>query len=111
MANNKRIVIGLDFETNLTEINKLKEQIKKIQLDANFAKDTGNLTNELKGASKAAEDLENALNSSWNSKLGQLDLSKLNKSIKESYGNLKNFKDTLEKGGSSGVNLFNNFSS
>lgn len=110
MANNKRIVIGLDFETNLTEINKLKEQIKKIQLDASFAKDAGNLTNELKGASKAASDLEDALNGSWNSKLGQLDLSKLNKSIKESYGSLKNFKDTLEKGGSSGVNLFNNFS-
>lgn len=110
MANNKRIVIGLDFETNLTEINKLKEQIKQIQLDANFARDTGKLTNELKEASKAASDLENILDSSWNSKLGQLDLSKLNKSIKESYGSLSNFRSALEKSGYSGTNLFNNFS-
>lgn len=110
MATNKRVRVGLDFDVNLTEINQLKEQIKNIRIDIGGKEATGKITDDLRQAKKAADDLENILNSSWNNKLGQLDLSKLNKSIQDSYGSLSNFRGILEKSGSSGVNLFNNFS-
>ena len=110
MANNKRITIGLDFNVNSSQIQQLKEQLKQIQINANIARDTGNLTDELKNAAIAAEKLEEALNGAWNNKLGQLDLSKLNKSIKESYGDLNKLKTTLTGAGTQGAQSFNSFS-
>ena len=110
MASNKRITIGLDFNVNSSQIQQLKEQLKQIQINANIARDTGGLTDELKNAAVAAEKLEEALNGAWNNKLGQLDLSKLNKSVKESYGDLNKLKTVLLGAGTQGTQSFNSFS-
>ena len=79
---NKKITIGLDFDVNLAQLNALKEQLNEIRLPALTQK---NVSTELKDAGDAAKFLKEALEDAWNPKLGQLDLSKLNKSIKDTY--------------------------
>lgn len=107
---NKKITIGLDFDVNLTELNKLKAELNTIIATSKNPGKSIQLTEELKQAGIAAEQLEHILNDAWNPKLGQLDLSKFNKSVKEVYGNLSNLKKIFESEQQLGVSAFNNLS-
>lgn len=80
----------IDFQVGFTidrkDLNEIQGMLQQIQQAAN--KKTGNsaMNNELKQAASTARELEQILNKSWNSKLNQLDLSRMNKSIKDTYG-------------------------
>lgn len=106
MAN---VNIKVGYTVDKTGLNEIKKQLADIRVEAASAKMSGKLTEDLQNASKAATQLENILNSAWNSKLGQLDLSKVNTGIKNTYGTVQNLQKALISSGSSGTAAYNNF--
>lgn len=110
MANNQ-IKIGVGFQIDKSGLGELQNSLKQIQIEAAKAGGSNKLTNELKQSAQAAEQLENILNQSWNSKLNQLDLSKVSRSIKDTYGNVQNLKKILEQSGTTGANAYNHIAS
>lgn len=110
MADN-RINFQIDYTVDKAGLSEISNALKNVQQEASKASATGSLTKELETASKAAKELEGILNSSWNSKLNQLDLSKLNNGIKSSFGSVQNLKASFEGSGNAGVAAFNKVSS
>ena len=106
MAN---VNIKVGYTVDKTGLNEIKRQLTDIRLEAAQAKLSGNLTKDLEEASHAASQLEDILNSAWNNKLSQLDLSKVNTSIKNTYGTVQNLQKALVKSGSAGATAYNNF--
>lgn len=106
MAN---VNVKVGYTIDKTGLNEIKRQLTDIRLEAAQAKLSGNLTKDLQEASKAASQLEDILNSSWNNKLNQLDLSKVNTGIKNTYGSVQNLQKALIKSGSAGATAYNNF--
>ena len=106
MAN---VNIKVGYTVDKTGLNEIKKQLTDIRVEAASAKMSGKLTEDLQNASKAATQLENILNSAWNSKLGQLDLSKVNTGIKNTYGTVQNLQKALVSSGSSGTAAYNSF--
>lgn len=98
-----RIDVQMNFTANKTGLNDVLTMLKQIQSEASKASLSGNLNQDLKQASETAKQLENILNSSFNSKIGQLDLSKLNNSIKDTYGSVDQLRKRLESVGQGGV--------
>lgn len=109
MANQIKFDVG--FNVNKSDLNALSIALKNIQNEVNKASVTGNLTEELKAAGNAANQLQSILNQAWNSKLGQLDLSKVNNSIRTTYGSVVNLKNALEGSGAAGAAAYNKFAS
>ena len=109
MANQIRFNVG--FQVDRTGLNELQSALAQVQTSVNNAAKTGNLTNELKTAGQAATQLSNILNQSWNNKLGQLDLSRVNNEIKKTYGSVKDLKSAMEKGGPAGAAAYNQVAS
>ena len=106
MAN---INIKVGYTVDKTGLNEIKKQLDNIRSEVNKADSLGKLTPELKEASAAASQLEKILNSAWNSKLNQLDLSKVNNAIKNTYGTVEKLKVALTNSGEAGVVAYNNF--
>ena len=106
-----RVNVEVGFTVNKAGLNDLVSSLQKIQQDMQKAGSSGTLTKELQNAGAAAKELESILNSSWNSKLGQLDLSKFNASVKTSYGSISNLKHQLEAIGPTGVTAYNKIAS
>ena len=100
MAN--RIDIQVGYTVDKTGLNEVQNALKQVQLEANKASKSGTLTNELKEASNAAQKLQTMLNNAWNGKLNQLDLSKLNNSIKTTYGSVEKLKASFTLTGNAG---------
>lgn len=106
-----RIKIGIDFAVNKTGLNDLSKQLQNIQSKAAKMQSNGTLTKDFQEASKAAKQLDTILNTSWNSKLNQLDLTKFNNSVRTSFGSIQNLQTQLNKGGVDGQQTFNNMAS
>lgn len=100
MAN--RIDIQVGYTVDKAGLNEIQTALRQVQLEANKASKAGTLTNELKEASKAAQQLQTILNDAWNGKLNQLDLSKLNNSIKATYGSVEQLRASFTLAGSAG---------
>ena len=83
MASKKKIDIELNFTSNYAKLKEVEDALYDIQTAAGMQ--GSKASNDSKGAAEAAIELQKILNSSWNEKLGQLDLTKFNKSIKESF--------------------------
>lgn len=107
MAGQNRIGFQLYYTVDKAGLNEMKAALKQIQQEASKASSNNSLSRELKESSAAARQLEQILNSSWNSKLGQLDLSKLRNQINNSYGSMANLKAEMEKSGAAGAVAFN----
>lgn len=95
MASKKKIDIELNFTSNYAKLKEVEDALYDIQERAVNLSEKSSLTDEFKNSANAAQALKDILDSSWNARLGQLDLSKFNKSIKQSFGNLQNMKDSL----------------
>ena len=104
-----RIDVQMNFTANKTGLNEISTLLKQIQSEASKASLSGTLTNDLKEAANEAKRLENILNNSYNSKIGQIDLSKFNNSIKSAYGGLDQLRNRLESIGQG--NVFNRLQS
>ena len=111
MANNHQINLGIGFQVDKAGLNDLTKSLRTIQVQMQKAIDAGNITKELKEAGTAASQLEDILNSSWNSKLNQLDLNKVNQGIKQTFGNVSKLKQKLAENGPAGTQAFNKVAS
>lgn len=100
MAN--RINFQVGYTVDKAGLNEIQNALRQVQIEANKAAKSGTLTTELKEASKAAQQLQTILNNAWNSKLNQLDLSKLNNSIKTAYGSVEQLRASFTLAGNAG---------
>ena len=110
MARSGKIAYDIEFNVkneNLKnikqELNSLIGSLQKIQQNAAQAKILGSLDKELEMAAKEAEKLSGVINSSWNVKLNQLNLTKFEQNIKNSYGSLEQLRVQLNKIGQGGT--------
>ena len=106
----RRIEYEIGTSIDTAGIDELKRQLAAIRLDIKSTEGTAKFTKELEVAYEAASELEDILNRSWNSKLGQLDLSKVRKEIDNSFFGMQNLKRSMEMGGAAGAMAFNSFS-
>ena len=93
----KQLNYQINLNVNKNDLNDLLKSLKQIQQDDLDNINLGALNSDLSKAANEAHRLEIILNKSWNSKLGQWDLTKLNQEIKTTYGNVQKLKDVLEK--------------
>ena len=77
----RRIEYELGLSIDNTGLSVLKEQLAQFRLNIKGSKEMQELTKELQTAYKAADKLTDILDESYNSKLGQLDLSKVRNEI------------------------------
>ena len=104
-----RIDIQMNFTANKANLNEISTLLKQIQNEASKASLSGTLTSDLSKASVEAKKLENILNDAYNSKIGQLDLSRLNSNINSTYGSISQLKSSLDSIGRG--DLFNRLQS
>ena len=105
-----RIKMDVDFEVNKATVTEVKKALQEFQNQIDKVGKNYTISDELKKASNSAKELSNILNDSWNTKLNQLDLSKLNNSINKTFGSVNSLKKILEDSGSGGAVAFNTFS-
>ena len=77
----RRIEYELGLSIDNTGLSVLKDQLAQLRLNIKGSKEMHELTQELQTAYKAADQLTDILDQSYNSKLGQLDLSKVRNEI------------------------------
>lgn len=100
MANNIRF--NIDFNVKKQNLNELMDALKQVQLEVDKAGKDNHLSRSLMQAGAAAKELQAMLNSSWNNKLNNLDLNKLNNSIKKAYGGVESLKNIFSQAGAAG---------
>lgn len=108
MAN--RINFDVGFTVDKSTLTEVKTLLSNISTSANKG-GSFELTKELKEAGEAASKLEKILDQSWNGKLSQLDLSKVNKSITDTFGSVSNLRKQLEQSGQAGTEAYTRFAS
>lgn len=96
--------VGIKFETDNQQLdiskqklNELIADLQSIQKQNKQAGLLGKTNEELKEASQNAAQLEHILKSSWNSKLGQLDIGKFNNELRQSKLTVEQLKSSLDK--------------
>ena len=109
MANQIRFNVG--FQVDKTGLNELQNALMQVQNAASKTTGTSQIEQDLRAAGQAATQLSDILNQSWNNKLGQLDLSRVNNEIKKTYGSVKDLKSAMEKGGPAGAAAYNQVAS
>lgn len=88
---------GLNFRVDKSGLNELKKSLQDIMRLGQKNSATGTMTKELEEACKAARQLETILDGAWNSKLGQLNLDKVNQGIKTTYHSVEELQTALGK--------------
>ena len=102
-----RLKVSVDVDVNKASLAELQKSLKDIQNSAKKADFQEELTDGLKQAAIEAQKVSDILTKSWNTKLNQMDLTKLNKNIKESYGSVDNLKKAMMQGGEIGAAAYN----
>lgn len=102
-----RLKVSVDVDVNKASLAELQKSLKDIQNSAKKAEFQEELTDGLKQAAIEAQKVSDILTKSWNTKLNQMDLTKLNKNIKESYGSVDNLKKAMMQGGEVGAAAYN----
>ena len=108
MAN---VNVKVGYTIDKTGLNEIKKQLADLRVEAKTADVLGNLTPQLKEAGQAAAKLEDILNSAWNSKIGQLDMGKVNTEIIKTWKSADNLGKALINGGKNGAIAFSSFAS
>ena len=102
-----KLKVSVDVDVNKASLAELQKSLKDIQNSAKKADFQEELTDGLKQAAIEAQKVSDILTKSWNTKLNQMDLTKLNKNIKESYGSVDNLKKAMMQGGEVGAAAYN----
>lgn len=106
MAKGGQLRFDVDFNVNKSSLNDVSKSLQNIYKQLQSTKGTDNLQQGFKEAAEAARKLDSMINQSWNSKLNQLNLDKLNQSIKTSYGSIGDLKNAMFKAGQAGQQAF-----
>lgn len=110
MAKGGTLEYSIQFNINKQNLDALQKSLDEIVLKTKqFEAAMPDYAWPYQEAAEAANDLKKILNSSWNSQIGQLDLSKVEKGIVNLYGSTKNFKQVLNQIGPEGQKVFNQF--
>ena len=110
--NNKELNFGINFNINKQNLNDLKHSLDQIVAKAQqFENAAPDFAAPYQEAATAAKDLKSILDSSWNSKLNQLDFSKIERQLINSYGSIKDFKNSLGQIGPEAQRAFGLFNS
>ena len=102
-----KLKVSVDVDVNKASLAELQKSLKDIQNSAKKADFQEELTSGLKQAAIEAQKVSDILTKSWNTKLNQMDLTKLNKNIKESYGSIDSLKKAMMQGGEVGAAAYN----
>jgi len=98
---NTNINVGFNIDKN--GYSQLINSLQKVEKLANNTTNKNSISKEFQVASKAAQDLKSILNSSWDSKLNQINLTKLNAELKKSKTTAAEFYNKLAQGGQVGA--------
>ena len=98
-----KLNIEIGYTVNRQGLDQIVSDLRKVQTQASEASLGDGLTKDLRQASDAAKQLEQILNESWNPKMDQLDLSKLNEGIKSTFGSVTQLRQSLEQSGEVGA--------
>lgn len=109
-TNGGNINFNVNMTVNRSGLNEILKPLQQIQSELN-SMSTDKLSKEFQQAASSAKQLESIINSSWNDKLGQLNLDKFNQSVKSSYGSVSQLKNSLTGAGSAGESAFNTLAS
>ena len=96
MVSGGNITLGLGFKVNKSGLNEVLSILQQIEQQANKTGQGQALNSNLQNIANIANNLKKILEGSWDNKLNQLDLNKLNNGINKSYGNLGNLKSQLD---------------
>lgn len=109
MADKKRMTYEINLDINRNSLNNLKKSLSGLEKDIKEAIqiDPGS---GFEKSLKTVQDMRKILDTSWNSKLNQLDLSKVNEQLTKAYGSVKGFKKAIEEAGPAGARAYNEFS-
>ena len=110
MANN-RINFSVGYTVDKTGLQDLKQSLREVQKAGEQAANGVSMEAGLKESCKAAQQLESILDDAWNSKLGELNLSKVNQGIKTTFGSVNNLRTALEQSGKVGSDAYNQVAS
>ena len=94
-------------QQSAAELKQLLTQLSNVGVSSANQK----MSPQLKESIAAAQKLKDILSSSWNGKIGQLNLDKVNKQIKDTYENVDTLKQKMVNGGAESAAAFNKFSS
>lgn len=111
MANGGQIRYNVGFNIDKTGLNELTKILQNVQTELAKSGSMGKTEAEIQKTITAAKQLEGVLNSAWNSKLNQLDLSKISSGIKSTFGSVQQLKAQMEASGSSGAAAYNKVAS
>lgn len=110
MANKTQITIGVGLTVDKSGLNELNTALDKVIDKARLMRESGgDYAIPYEEAARAAKDLQNALEKSYNNKLGKIDMSKASMQIKNLYGSTKDFKNVLNQIGPEGERAFFQF--
>ena len=108
MPSGGNIRFNVGFQVDKTGLNEITKSLQQVQAQASKMSSSNQLKSQFNEAAAAAKQLESIVSGAWNDKLGQLNLDKLNQSIKNSYGGVQQLRTKLTQAGSSGNAAFNN---
>lgn len=111
MANGGQIRYNVGFNIDKTGLNELTKILQNVQTELTKTGSMGKTEAEIQKTITAAKQLEGVLNSAWNSKLNQLDLSKVSSGIKSTFGSVQQLKAQMEASGASGAAAYNKVAS
>lgn len=101
----RTIDIELNYKTNMASLQQTMSQLDKIiEFSRSRAK---SLETEWGSTSDIAQQMKTILQEAWNPKIGQLDLTKVNKGINETFHGISNVKDLFDQMGEEGTQAFN----
>ena len=107
MANNT-LNYEFNLEVNRTSIEKLKQYFLEVEKVLSNTLKNGP-DKEIEKSLESARNFVKILNSAYNPKLGQFDMSQVRNEIQKSYGSMNNFKKSIESTSSVGARAYNEF--
>lgn len=107
MANNSNFTLGVKTKVDVTDLNKLREQLQDIRKMMSDPVQTEGLgLRQIRNAITASRQLEQALTSAYDVNLNTINIDKFNQSLKKSGTNLKEIQEGLSKIGPEGQKAF-----
>lgn len=107
MANNT-LNYEFNLEVNRASIEKLKQYFLEVEKVLSNTLKNGP-DKEIEKSLESARNFVKILNSAYNPKLGQFDMSQVRNEIQKSYGSMNNFKKSIESTSSVGARAYNEF--
>lgn len=97
MAQNAKMTLNLDFEVNTQKLNQLTTVIGNALSQIKVQNSKTGMSSEVEKTVYSLTQLKEILTSSWNSKMNQLDLTKVNNGLRQAGLSAQQLKNSLSK--------------